>query len=102
MQTITLCGHLTADAEVRMIGDTERICFTVAANCCGNGNDSTTFYSCMVRMPNVLNYLKKGVRVVLIGKQRVKITEKEGRTFFNLNVYVDRLQLMSPEGISGN
>lgn len=102
MQTITLCGHLTADAEVRMIGDTERICFTVAANSGGNGNDSTTFYSCTMRMSNVLNYLKKGMKVVLIGEQRVKVTEKEGRTFFNLNVYVDRLQLMSPEGISGN
>lgn len=102
MQTITLCGHLTADAEVRMIGDTERICFTVAANGGGDGIDSTTFYSCMMRMTNVLNYLKKGVKVVLIGEQRVKVTEKEGRTFFNLNVYVDRLQLMSPEGISGN
>ncbi len=102
MQTITLCGHLTADAEVRMLSDTERICFIVAANSGGNGNDSTTFYSCMMRMTNVLNYLKKGVKVVLIGEQRVKITEKEGRTFFNLNVYVDRLQLMSPEEMSGN
>ncbi len=102
MQTITLCGHLTADAEIRMIGDTESICFTVAANGGADGTDSTTFYSCMMRRTNILNYLKKGVKVVLIGEQRVKITEKEGRTFLNLNVYVDRLQLMSPYGLSSN
>ena len=102
MQTITLCGHLTADAEIRMIGDTERICFTVAANGGGEGADGTTFYSCMMRRTNVLNYLRKGLKVVLIGEQRVKVTEKEGRTFFNLNVYVDRLQIMSQDGGSGN
>lgn len=101
MQTLTLWGHLTADAEVRMIGDTERICFTVAANG-GDGADSTTFYSCTMRRTNVLNYLKKGVKVVLIGEQRVKVTEKGGRTFFNLNVHVDRLRLMSADGISGH
>lgn len=102
MQTITLCGHLTADAEIRMIGDTERICFTAAVNGGGEGADGTTFYSCMMRRTNVLNYLKKGVKVVLIGEQRIKVIEKDGRTFFNLNVYVDRLQLMSPDTISGN
>lgn len=102
MQTITLCGYLTADAEIKMIGDTERICFTIAANSSCDGTESTTFYSCMMRRTNVLNCLKKGIKVVLIGELRVKIMEKEGRTFLNLNVYVDRLQLMSPEGISGN
>ena len=56
----------------------------------------------MMRRTNVLNYLRKGMKVVLIGEQRVKVTEKEGRTFFNLNVYVDRLQLMSQDGGSGN
>lgn len=85
-----------------MIGDAERICFTVAANGGGDGADSTTFYSCTMRRTNVLNYLKKGVKVVLIGEQRVKVTEKGGRTFFNLNVHVDRLRLMSADGISGN
>ena len=97
MQTITLCGHLTADAEIRMIGDTERICFTIATNSSCDGTESTTFYSCMMRRTNVMNYLNKGIKVVLIGELRVKVTEKEGRTFFNLNVYADRLQLMSPD-----
>lgn len=96
MQTIMLCGNLTSDAEVRHINENERITFNVAVNDRSGGRDTVTYYSCLMRRTAILEHLKKGRKVALTGDLKVNISERDGQTFVNLNVYVINIDLMSP------
>lgn len=95
MEKITLVGHLTSDAGI-ITGKDNLIGFTVACNQYSDKDDKTTnFYSCIVRKSAVLEYLKKGTKVLVCGNFTPKLRELEGRTFLNLSVFVETLELIS-------
>ena len=96
MQTITITGNLTADAEVRQGKDSERMSFKVAVNDRGGDQETTTFYSCSMRKTGVLDLLKKGKKVLVTGDFHQSTVEKDGKTFVNNNVFVTKLELLSP------
>lgn len=95
MQTITLLGNLTSDAEVKSGNDnSEYIAFRVACNE-GNGDSKTTsYYDVTCRKSGILDYLKSGQKVAVQGKLRAsaRLSDK-GEVFLNLNVSAFMVEL---------
>ena len=95
MQTITITGNLCADAEVRQSGDIEVMSFKVAVNERIGEEETKTFYSCGMRKTGVLQFLKKGRKVLASGDFRQKVVEKDGKTYVNNDIRVSRLELLN-------
>jgi len=80
MASVNVCvfsGNLTSDPRVKEFDDTEVARFTVAVN--GYKEGDTTFVQCSFRKPGkVLQYLKKGVQVVVTGEAKLAQWEYEG------------------------
>lgn len=95
MQTITITGNLCADAEVRQSGDVEMMSFKVAVNERRGEEETKTFYSCSMRKTGVLQFLKKGRKVLVSGDFCQKVVEKDGKTYVNSDIRVSKLELLS-------
>ena len=94
LNTVALEGRLTANAEVRAVPNTERIClsFTLAVNSPtredGNTVDYANFIDCKyyVNKDRISSYLTKGVKICVSGEIRQDRWEdkndgKRSRTF---------------------
>ena len=74
MQNITLVGNLTADPVLRESGDgSKRATFAIAINTGDKekGNEKTLYADCTAfaqRGENVVNSLRKGQRVIVVGR----------------------------------
>ncbi len=99
-------GHLTDDARFNTFEDKGVINFTIAVNFPtgkkdeqGNYIEEAQFFQCSrwlrdSKTPKVLDYLKKGKKVIVeANKIAVKTTEVEGKIYNNLVVNVERLEL---------
>lgn len=96
METITLIGNLTEDAQSRNKDGKEFVTFTVAVN---DKRDKTIsrYYSCILygASKNRIKYLTKGTKVSVIGEFYPSIYHEEGRDpILNLNVKVGVLELV--------
>ena len=95
MQYIFIDGNLTKDAETKSNAKGNEYTFmTVACNEQRGEKKETTFYDVYYRSaPNLLQYLKKGQQVFIRGELAIRENEKDGRTYTNINVYADALDL---------
>ena len=99
MQTIQIIGRLTEDAVLKSTTKQgvkkEFVTFSVACNEQLGDQESATFYDVTMKKSNVLEYLKKGTMVGIIGKFKFTITsDDKGKTYPHLNVGVYNLQLL--------
>lgn len=97
MQLITVIGALGKDAEAKTFGDKPYTVFNVAAS--EKQKDGTyapqwyTVYS-YGHVKYLLDNLKKGVRVCVSGTLQAKVTESNGKTFLNLNINSNVIEIL--------
>ena len=91
MAKIIILGNLTSDAEVkstvRADKPAEFVTFRVAENEKRGDESIPTYYDVTMGKTDVLEYLKKGQKVQVIGNFRFSLGEgKDGRSYPNLQV----------------
>ena len=92
MQTIILSGNLTSNCEITKAKDgREFIKFAVAAK--EFNDDKPTFYSCRMPKTAISESLTKGRRVTILGQLKVEVNVKDDKTYVNLDVWVNNLEL---------
>lgn len=84
MQQLTVLGNLGADAQVREDNGRKFVTFKVAdttkfTNQKGETKETTTWVSCVLSGDggNLLPYLKKGVKVLVVGRPGYKVYSSE-------------------------
>lgn len=98
MEQLQIIGYIGKDAEVKNFGGTDYAVFSLAVSKKDkNGTDTTTWYNCFKYGTNekLLPYLKKGIKIFAQGALTVKESEKDGKHYVNINVNVEKLQLLS-------
>lgn len=94
MQTMIISGNLAKDCEVITGKDgNEYIRFDVAVNDEKDKEEKPTYYTCRMRKNGIADYLKKGRFVSLFGPLKVSIVTKETKTYVNLDIWVQNLEL---------
>ena len=101
MQIIFITGNLAADCEiVKGKDDAEFVRFNVAVNDAKAGSDEKpTYYNCRMAKTGVVERLKKGRYVALVGNLRISKNVKDDKTFTNLDLWVQSLD--APQLASG-
>jgi single-stranded DNA-binding protein len=93
MQQIQIIGNLGKDAEVKTFSEKPYTVFSVAVK----EKETTTWFNVYKygANDNLRPYLKKGTKVFIQGSFSHKVDDKDGKTFVNLNINCDGLQLIS-------
>lgn len=98
MAKIIILGNLTADAELKSTVKNDRtvefVTFSVAENERRGDENVPTYFDVMMGKTGVLEYLKKGQKVQVIGNFRFSMTNKDGRSFPNLQVNALSVELV--------
>lgn len=96
MKQIQIIGHLGKDAEVKRFGETDYTSFSVAVTEKVKGEDVTTWFDCLKygTNDNLRPLLVKGKQVFIQGSLNAKTSESNGKTYLNLSVNVDKVQLV--------
>lgn len=100
MQQIVIRGNLVKDAELVQFGERQQLRFTVACNEGKNEKKVTTYYDVLSYSMGIQPYLLKGKDVIVVGRLAVRKSENNGRTYTNLNVYADNVELCGSRGDS--
>lgn len=102
MQNLIVLGNLGADAEVRVVNDKKFVSFKVAdtqrfTDNKGVSNDKTTWISCAWSSDggNLLPFLKKGVKILVIGRPSYKVysSAKERMMMAGVDLHVISIEL---------
>ena len=94
MQTVIISGNLAKDCEVVSSKEgNEFIRFDVAVNDSREKEEKPTYYTCRMKKTGVSEYLKKGRFVTVMGSLKVAVVTKDDKTFVNLDVWVQNLDL---------
>ena len=103
MLRIEIIGNLTADAEVKSVGERKAINFSVAVNqnfknSSGEKIEKTSFFACTVWRDsnvNVAKYLTKGTKILIEGTPEVDMyKDKEGNVKGSIKITVKNLELL--------
>jgi len=99
-------GNITKDAEVRQAGQSTVCSFTVAVNDGYGDKKHTEFVKCSLwgkRAEGGLpKFLTKGASVLVEGSPRLDKREHEGKTYADISVRVNELDLIGGRNDSGN
>jgi len=97
MQTISIIGNMGKDAEVKNFSGKDYTVFSVGVSEKKGTENVTTWWNVYKYGKNegLLQYLKKGTKVFISGGFSYKQSEKDGKTFINLNVNCEKLELIS-------
>lgn len=94
MQQILLHGNIGRDAELVTFGERQQVKFTLACTEGKGEKKVTTWYDVLSYATAVQPYLLKGKDVVVTGRLSVRTSQgKDGKTYTNLNVYADGVEL---------
>ncbi len=96
-----IIGNIGADAEIKTFGGRNYVSFSVAhsefsKDSSGNTQEQTVWVSVLWYGDGgrVLQYLKKGTKVFVRGRQRVKLyTDRNGNTQYSINVNASEVVL---------
>lgn len=98
INTVTISGNLTADANLRSSNDLNVLSFSVAVNervkRDGSWEDSPNFVDCTMfgnRARALAKYMVKGTPVCVSGRLHWSSWEKDGVRRQKLEVYVDEI-----------
>ncbi len=99
MQQIVIRGNLTKDAELVTFGERQQVKFSVACNEGKGEKKVTTYYDVLSYSVGIQPYLLKGKDVIATGRLSVRTSQgKDGKTYVNLNVYADGVELCGGRG----
>ena len=94
MQIILISGNLAKDCEVIQCKEgAELLRLDVAVKDARCKEEKPTYYTCRMKKTGIAEYLKKGRFVSIIGNLKVNVVEKDDRTYVNLGVWVNSLDL---------
>lgn len=94
MQIILISGNLAKDCEVIQGKDgAELLRFDVPVKDSRDKEEKPTYYTCRMKKTGIAEYLKKGRFVSIVGSLKVNVLEKDDRTYVNLDVWVNNLDL---------
>ena len=94
MQQILLHGNIGRDAELVTFGERQQVKFTLACTEGKGEKKVTTWYDVLSYATAIQPYLLKGKDVVVTGRLSVRTSQgKDGKTYTNLNVYADGVEL---------
>ncbi len=104
MITVVLAGNIGQDAEVKQINEKEYLSFGVADNersvdkSTGEVREIVTWYNVLYRGGKVGEYLKKGVKVQVIGTLTIDVyrSERDNTVKVSRSIFANTLQLLSP------
>lgn len=98
INTVTISGNLTADANLRSSNDSNVLSFSVAVNervkRGGKWEDRPNFVDCTMfgnRARAIAQYLMKGTKVCVSGRLHWSSWEKDGVRRQKLEVYADEI-----------
>jgi len=87
LNQITFSGRLGGDAEVKKMGDRDKLSFRVAVNAEYSKDAAPVWYSCLAfysdKRAFMLDELKKGTQVMVTGSLRVR--EVGDKTYLNVD-----------------
>lgn len=104
VNTVTLTGNLTRDPELKPMGSTEKLEFSIAVNDrlrnqqTGDYEDRPSYFDCTVfgkRGQSLARFLSKGMKVSLQGKLRQDRWQKDGKNCSKVYVVCDEIEFMS-------
>lgn len=105
INSVTLAGNLTRDAEIRQTnGGSAILRFSIAVNerrkngNTGEWEDFPSFFNCVIfgnRATALSQYLAKGTKVCVQGKLRSSSYEKNGEKRSSVDVIVDEVEFLS-------
>lgn len=97
MNNLQIIGNVVSDAEVKDFSGKPCIVFKVAVNEKNSkGEQESTFFNCYKTGDKtaVSQYIKKGDKIFVSGRLSVKNSEKDGKTFTNININVNIIELL--------
>lgn len=108
MNKLIVSGNLGKDAEIKeaMANNRQFITFPIANTEKINGVDQTTWFQCFIHNQNIvgstlINYLKKGTKVLIMGHPTAEIWNKpDGTNVITHTITVHQIELMG--SIPGN
>jgi single-strand DNA-binding protein len=98
MQQLTIVGHIGNDAEVKDLGTTQVINFTLAVQEKVKGEKVTTWYKCAYFVNNaaIAPYLLKGSLIGVTGKPEIEVYQgSDGTPRGNLKCFVREIKIYS-------
>jgi len=98
MQQLTIVGHLGSDAEIKDLGTTQVINFTLAVQEKIKGEKVTTWYKCAYFVNNVTiaPYLLKGSLIGVTGKPEIEVYQgSDGTPRGNLKCLAREIKIYS-------
>lgn len=103
MNTFIIAGHIGQDAERKVIGDKNYVSFSIAENQritnkeTGEVQEVVNWYNILYRGDKIVDYLKKGTQVQVVGELRVDVyrSESSGTVKVSRSVFANTLQLLS-------
>lgn len=106
MNTFIIAGHIGQDAERKVIGDKNYVSFSIAENQritnkeTGEVQEVVNWYNILYRGDKIVDYLKKGTQVQVVGELRVDVyrSESSGTVKVSRSVFANTLQLLSSTG----
>ena len=111
INSVTIAGNLGKDAELRMTQSGSPVMnFSIAVNegrkdANGNWNDYTNWFNCVMfgnRAEKLVQYLKKGTKVALMGKLGYREwTTKDGQQRNGVEIVVLDVEFMSKRNDDG-
>lgn len=97
MDNLIITGNLTKDPVKYETNGDIRVRFTIANN---DDKEKPLFLDCVAfkrLAENCLTYLLKGSKVLVRGRLQVYESEKDGRTYKNVETLCDQVEFLSPK-----
>jgi len=104
MNSVTLVGRLTTDAEVKTLPNVQIGKFTVACDDGFGKTKKTSFFDVAIfgKGTAVCQYLKKGKEVVIFGRlQQEKWNAQDGSTRMKIGIVATNVQMVGGAGGAG-
>ena len=101
INSITITGNLTRDAEVAYTNSSKELTrFSVACNTGYGDNKNTTFFNCTVwrNLGGLMQYLAKGQSVAVTGELTLREYSTDNGKRTSLDIRVDRVTLNGKSG----
>lgn len=100
INSVILTGNLTADPKKGKAGETPLIEFSVAVNEYRSGEEIANFFDCTMygkRATAIVDYLKKGQRVTIMGKLQQRRWMKDDEKRSKVSIVVFDIDFISPK-----
>lgn len=98
MNNVILMGRLTADPELRQTQSGSTTCsFTVACDRRSKGEKTADFIRCVAfheTAKAIADYFSKGNKILIQGNIKTGSYEKDGRTVYTTDIWVDRFEFV--------